>query len=149
VDYTKKQCKKVMQECDEEIVKTEKAIKVLQENIERKKNSRMQMDEHYAIFCEKIGKLRNKRHFYDQAVTSLKTSETLKGVSQCSVEVRNETEKLQKIAYEIENELKLMMKAFQDSGNCSNNDGNDSSEETDSDDGDSDDNEDNNNNMLQ
>ncbi|CAL4083125.1 unnamed protein product [Meganyctiphanes norvegica] len=118
VEYTKKQCKKLMKECDKDIVKTEKAVQIFQENIQRKKNSRMQMDVNYASFCEKLGKLKSKRRVYDQAVTSLKTSETIKGVSQCSIEVRNETAKLQLLSHEIENESKLMMEAFQDNSNC-------------------------------
>ncbi|CAL4177720.1 unnamed protein product [Meganyctiphanes norvegica] len=107
-----KQCQKLMEENDEEIIRYETMVKRLQEDIRRKKTSKWQMQTNYELFGKLFETLKGKRRSYDRAVTSLKSSETIREVSRCSIEVQNEIEKLQLISHELENEVDTMLQAF-------------------------------------
>ncbi|CAL4142357.1 unnamed protein product [Meganyctiphanes norvegica] len=108
----KKQCKKVMEESDKEIIRYETMIKRLQEDIKKKKTIKLQMEKYYNMFDQKIETLKCKRRSYDNAITSFKSSETIREVSRCSIVVQNEVEKLQSISHELENEVDLMLQIF-------------------------------------
>ncbi|CAL4118821.1 unnamed protein product, partial [Meganyctiphanes norvegica] len=109
---SKKLCKKVIEENDEEIIRCETMVKSLQEDIQRMKTCKLQMEKNYDMFDQKIEALKGKRRSYDKAVTSLKSSETIREVSRCSIEVQNEVEKLESISHELENEVDLMLQTF-------------------------------------
>ncbi|CAL4174795.1 unnamed protein product [Meganyctiphanes norvegica] len=104
--------KKVIEENDEEIIRCETLVKRLQEDIQRKKTSKLQMEKNYDMFGQKIKALKVKRRSYDKAVTSLQSSESIREVSRCSIDVQNEVEKLQSISHELENEVDLMLQTF-------------------------------------
>ncbi|CAL4095446.1 unnamed protein product, partial [Meganyctiphanes norvegica] len=72
-----------------------------------------------ATFDQKMEVLEGKRNTFDKAVTSLNSSETIKGVSRSSVEVQNEAEKLQLISLEIENEVDQVLQALKISAETS------------------------------
>ncbi|CAL4083567.1 unnamed protein product, partial [Meganyctiphanes norvegica] len=113
-DDRKIQCQKFIEENDKEIIRLETMVKRLQDEIQRKRTSKVQMENNYSIFDQKLGTIQRKRSSYDKAVTSLKSSETIRGVSKCSVEVKNETKKLQLVSNELQKEADLMMQVFYD-----------------------------------
>ncbi|CAL4084599.1 unnamed protein product [Meganyctiphanes norvegica] len=102
VDDCKKQCKEQITDCDEDIVR-------LNKEIQKKKTSKLQLEEKFAILDEKLDNIKKKRSYYDQAVSSLNASENIKEVSQCSLRLQNEAEKLKLISLELEKELELML----------------------------------------
>ncbi|CAL4063455.1 unnamed protein product, partial [Meganyctiphanes norvegica] len=103
-DY-KKQCKKLIEDNDEEIIR-------LQEEIKKRKAYKLKMVKTYDMFDKKLDILKGKKRSYDNAVTSLKRSESIEVVSRYSLEVHNEAQKLQLISQEIEIETDIMIKAF-------------------------------------
>ncbi|CAL4099777.1 unnamed protein product, partial [Meganyctiphanes norvegica] len=107
-DDSRNQCKEQINICNEDIIRYETMIKQLQEGIQRKQNSRTQMQKTLETFDQKLDNLKCKKRFYDQAVTILNSSETIRSVSQSSVEVQNETKKLELISQEIIKEVELM-----------------------------------------
>ncbi|CAL4066044.1 unnamed protein product, partial [Meganyctiphanes norvegica] len=93
-DDSKTKCKKLIEENDEEIIRLETMVKILQDEIQKRKTSKVQMENNYSMFDQKLETIKDKRSSYDNAVTSLQSSETIKGVSKCSVEVKNEAKKI-------------------------------------------------------
>lgn len=104
-----KLCEKQMEENTEEIERNENIVKNLQEEIQKKKTANIQMVKDHTISKEKLEILKGKISSYDQAMTSLKCSETIKGVSKCSIEVQKEATMLHSISRETEKEVDQMM----------------------------------------
>ena len=48
----------------------------------------MQLEFRYATYDKKLERLKDKKSPYDKAITSLMTSETIKSVSRCLVDVQ-------------------------------------------------------------
>ncbi|CAL4209799.1 unnamed protein product, partial [Meganyctiphanes norvegica] len=111
-DDTKKQCKQIIEETDKEIIRLETMVKILQEEIQRKKTFKNQIDVKYAMFDKKLENIKYKRCTYDEAVTSLMSSDTIREVSTCLVEVEHQAKRLKLISNEIEREENLMLQAF-------------------------------------
>ncbi|CAL4061297.1 unnamed protein product, partial [Meganyctiphanes norvegica] len=106
LDDCKKQYTEQMTECDKYNVR-------LNKEIQRKKTSKLQFEENFAFLDQKIDNLKVKRFYYNEAVSSLKESETVKEVSQCSSKLQNEAEKLKLISLEIEKELESTRRTVQ------------------------------------
>ncbi|CAL4203348.1 unnamed protein product, partial [Meganyctiphanes norvegica] len=104
-DDSKEQCKQLIKEYGEDIAKYEAMVKRLKDEIEKKQTSKIQMEEKFTIFDQKLDNLKSERLVYDNAVTSLKSSNTIIKVSQCSDEVQKEVGKLQLISHEIKRKL--------------------------------------------
>lgn len=111
-DDCRKHFKKLIEENDKEVLKYESWVKILQDTIQETQSKNMQMVNSYSIFDQKMKTLKDKRSNYDEAVKSLLSSETIRGVSSCSVEVQNEAKKLQSISKEMDNEVELMKQAI-------------------------------------
>ncbi|CAL4234348.1 unnamed protein product, partial [Meganyctiphanes norvegica] len=110
-DY-RKHCKKVIEENDAAIVR-------LQQEIQRKTNSKLQMEKSYAMFDQKLEMLKGKGSSFEKALASLKSSESIRGVSRCSVEVQMQAENLHSISKEIEKEIESMQQSFNITPNAS------------------------------
>ncbi|CAL4150924.1 unnamed protein product [Meganyctiphanes norvegica] len=104
----KKIFQKIINEYTHEIDRYESLINRFQEEIQRKKLSIMQME----TFVHKLDTLEDKRFSYDKAVASLKSSESIRGVSRCLDEVQNEAQMLELISKEVEKGLVMLLKAF-------------------------------------
>ncbi|CAL4184405.1 unnamed protein product, partial [Meganyctiphanes norvegica] len=102
---------KLIEESEYDILRLEAIVNDLQAEIHRKRTFKAQMENNYSMFEYKLSIIRGKRSSYDAVVRSLKSSETLKEVSRCSVEVQKEAKKLQLIACEIEKEEELMLRS--------------------------------------
>ncbi|CAL4097323.1 unnamed protein product [Meganyctiphanes norvegica] len=105
VDDCKKQCKKQIKECDLEITR-------LENELQMKKDSKVQLEEQFAILDQKLDNIKGKRSSYAQAVSSIKSSETIREVSECSLKLQNEAEKLKSISHEIQMEVESMLQNF-------------------------------------
>ncbi|CAL4141465.1 unnamed protein product [Meganyctiphanes norvegica] len=115
-DDCKNLYKQLLKECDEDVIRYEKMTKKLQEKCEKVKKSRKQIEERYENFGQMLDKQKFKKRVFDKAVTSLRSSETIREVARCSVEVQTEAEKLQLVSQEIEKEIKkekeLVLQSF-------------------------------------
>ena len=84
----KHQYKRQIEENIEEITNYEAMVKRLQEKIKRKRIIQVQLEFRYATCDKKLERLKDKKSPYDKAITSLMTSETIKSVSRCLVDVQ-------------------------------------------------------------
>ncbi|CAL4204064.1 unnamed protein product, partial [Meganyctiphanes norvegica] len=108
----KKQSQKIFKEYEEAIIRKENIIAKLQEEIKTQKNARRKMEEKVVVLDEKLSGLKEKRNSYEQAITPLNISESIREVFRWSVEVQNEAEKLISVSQGIENEIDQMMRTI-------------------------------------
>ncbi|CAL4213328.1 unnamed protein product, partial [Meganyctiphanes norvegica] len=97
-DDCMEQCKKLIEEDEKEIIR-------LQRQIQRRKDSKMQKEEKIARFDQKLEMLKGKLRPYEQAVKTLKSSETIRGVSRCSDDVQREADNLNLFFQELTSEV--------------------------------------------
>ena len=86
--------------------------KKFREKIKRKEKVKKELETKYSLNKRKIEILLGKRNLYDQAEKKLKSSETIRKVSQYSTDVQNEAEKLQLILFEIKAEVGLIQQTY-------------------------------------